>query len=274
MSEPTPVPAQAPVQPQAPSRFPETPGLLQGRLALITGAASGIGQAIAISFAKAGARVIVTDLDTARCADTLAQVKAAGVDGWAFALDVTDLEACQALAARIGSDIGPVDTLVNNAGLLIREGIDHPQASRHLRQVIDVNVFGLYNMVQSWLPALRATRGCILNIASGAAFIAQGNAMGYSASKGAVKMATQTLALDLGRDGIRVNALAPGVIHTPMTEATRNNPQRLQGFIQRTPAGRIGVPQELAGPAVFLVSGLASYVNGVTLPVDGGTVAV
>jgi len=187
MSEPTSVPAQAAVQPQAPSHFPETPGLLQGRLALITGAASGIGQAIAISFAKAGARVIVTDLDTARCADTLAQVKAAGVDGWAFALDVTDLEACQALAAQIGNDIGPVDTLVNNAGLLIREGIDHPQASRHLRQVIDVNVFGLYNMVQSWLPALRATRGCILNIASGAASIAQGNAMGYSASKGAVK---------------------------------------------------------------------------------------
>ncbi len=274
MSDPTSLPTQAPAQAQAPSHFPETPGLLQGRLALITGAASGIGQAIAISFAKAGARVIVTDLDTARCAGTLAQVKAAGTDGWAFALDVTDLEACQALADRIGSDIGPVDTLVNNAGLLIREGIDHPQASRHLRQVIDVNVFGLYNMVQSWLPALRATRGCILNIASGAAFIAQGNAMGYSASKGAVKMATQTLALDLGRDGIRVNALAPGVIHTPMTETTRNNPQRLRGFIQRTPAGRIGVPQELAGPAVFLVSGLASYVNGVTLPVDGGTVAV
>jgi NAD(P)-dependent dehydrogenase (short-subunit alcohol dehydrogenase family) len=257
-----------------PEQLPQTPGLLAGRLALVTGAASGIGRAIASAFARAGARVVVTDLDAASCADTLAEVHAAGVAGWAHALDVTDLQACMALSDKVAQEAGAVDTLVNNAGVLIREGIDSPRAAANLRRTFDVNVFGLFNTVQAWLPALRATRGCILNIASGAAFIAQGGCLGYSPSKGAVKMATQTLALDLARDGIRVNALAPGVIHTPMTQATRSDPERLQRFMQRIPAGRLGQPHELAGPAVFLASDLASFVTGVTLPVDGGTLAV
>ncbi|SCK29151.1 NAD(P)-dependent dehydrogenase, short-chain alcohol dehydrogenase family [Variovorax sp. HW608] len=257
-----------------PERLPETPGLLAGRLALVTGAASGIGRAIAVAFARAGARVVVTDLDAGDCAATLAEVRAAGVAGWAHALDVSDAEACSALAATVAEQAGAVDTLVNNAGVLIREGIDSPRAAANLRRTFDVNLFGLYNTVEAWLPALRATRGSIINIASGAAFIAQGGCHGYSASKGAVKMATQTLALDLAPDGIRVNALAPGVIHTPMTEATRGDPARLQRFMQRIPAGRLGQPHELAGPAVFLASGLASFVTGVTLPVDGGTLAV
>ncbi|MBS0340152.1 MAG: glucose 1-dehydrogenase [Proteobacteria bacterium] len=257
-----------------PPSLPDTPALLAGRLALVTGAASGIGRAIAIAFARAGARVVVTDLDAAQCAGTLEAVRAAGATGWAHALDVTDLPACQALAEQVAREAGAVDTLVNNAGVLIREGIDSPRAAANLRRTVDVNVFGLFNTVQAWLPALRTTHGCILNIASGAAFIAQGGCHGYSASKGAVKMATQTLALDLAPDGIRVNALAPGVIHTPMTQATRSDPQRLERFMQRIPAGRLGQPHELAGPAVFLVSGLASFVTGVTLPVDGGTLAV
>ena len=257
-----------------PEHLPDTPGLLAGRLALVTGAASGIGRAIALAFARAGARVVVTDLDVTSCADTLSGVRAAGVEGWAHALDVTDAQACMALADEVARKAGAVDTLVNNAGVLIREGIDSPRAAANLRRTFDVNVFGLFNTVQAWLPALRATHGCILNIASGAAFIAQGGCLGYSPSKGAVKMATQTLALDLAPDGIRVNALAPGVIHTPMTQATRSDPERLQRFMQRIPAGRLGQPHELAGPAVFLVSDLASFVTGVTLPVDGGTLAV
>ena len=257
-----------------PEHLPGTPGLLAGRLTLVTGAASGIGRAIAVAFARSGARVVVTDVDAQRCAQTLKEVRAAGVVGWAHALDVSDMQACHDLAAKVAQEAGPVDTLVNNAGVLIREGIDSPRAAENLRRTFDVNVFGLFNTVQAWLPALRATRGCILNIASGAAFIAQGGCLGYSPSKGAVKMTTQTLALDLAPDGIRVNALAPGVIHTPMTQATRSDPERLQRFMQRIPAGRLGQPHELAGPAVFLVSDLASFVNGVTLPVDGGTLAV
>jgi meso-butanediol dehydrogenase/(S,S)-butanediol dehydrogenase/diacetyl reductase len=249
-------------------------GLLQGKLALVTGAASGIGQAIAVAYAAAGARVIVTDRDAASCATTLAQVQACGGQGWVFAFDVTDAAAAQALADQVGRDIGPLDILVNNAGVMIREGLNSPKAHATLRQVMDVNVFGVFNAIHAWLPALRQTRGCIINTASGAAFMGQPNAVGYSASKGAVKMLTQSMAADLGADGIRVNALAPGVIVTPMTEVTRANPERLQRFMARIPLGRLGQPQEIAGPAVFLASDLASYVNGVTLPIDGGVMAV
>jgi len=140
--------------------------------------------------------------------------------------------------------------------------------------VVDVNLFGTFNTIHAWLPALRRTRGNIINVASGAAFIAQAGCVGYSASKGAVKMLTQSMAADLGPDGIRVNALAPGVIVTPMTDATRANPERLQRFMARIPSGRLGQPSELAQPAVFLASEMASYVNGVTLVVDGGVLAV
>jgi NAD(P)-dependent dehydrogenase (short-subunit alcohol dehydrogenase family) len=248
--------------------------LLEGKLALVTGAASGIGQAIAQGLASAGARVIVTDLSAERCADTLALISAAGGQAWGFALDVTDDAAAAALAETVGAQIGAVDIVVNNAGVILREGLDSPRAHANIRRVVDVNLLGTFNVIHAWLPALRATRGCIINIASGAAFIAQAGALGYSASKGAVKMLTQSMAADLGPDGIRVNALAPGVIETPMTDATRANPERLARFMARIPSGRVGQPQELAGAAVFLASGLASYINGVTLPVDGGTLAV
>lgn len=251
-----------------------TPPLLAGKLALVTGAASGIGQAIAVAFAAAGARVLITDLSAEACATTLAAVREAGGEGWTFALDVSDAEAAAALAQRVGAEIGDLDVLVNNAGLLIREGIDSPQAHAHLRKVVDVNLFGTFNTIHAWLPALRRTRGNIINVASGAAFIAQAGCVGYSASKGAVKMLTQSMAADLGPDGIRVNALAPGVIVTPMTDATRANPERLQRFMARIPSGRLGQPSELAQPAVFLASGMASYVNGITLVVDGGVLAV
>lgn len=247
--------------------------LLQNRLALITGAAGGIGQAIAVAYARAGARVIVTDIQTVACDATVAQVQALGGTAWAFGVDVTDVPACQALAQQVGAEIGAIDTLVNNAGIIVREGLDSPKAHENIRRVFDVNLFGGFNVLHSFLPALRQTRGCIINIASGAAFIAQGGALGYSSSKAAMKMLTETMAIDLARDGIRVNAIAPGVIETAMTEATRANPQRLAGFLQRTPMGRLGLPSEIAEPAVFLASSMASYVNGFTLVVDGGILA-
>ena len=249
-------------------------GLLQGKLALVTGAASGIGRAIAVAYAQAGARVIVTDLDVDACAATLKDVLAAGGQGWAWALDVTDADAAFALAEIVSRDAGPLDILVNNAGLIIREGIDSPRARANMRKVVDVNLMGTFHTIHAFLAALRSTRGCIVNIASGAAFHAQTGSLGYSASKGGVKMLTQSMAADLAPDGIRVNAIAPGVIETPMTEATRNNPERLQKFLARIPAKRVGQPWEIALPAVFLASEMASYITGATLPVDGGVLAV
>lgn len=248
--------------------------LLDDKLTLVTGAGRGIGRAIAVAYANAGARVIVTDLSEAACADTRAEVESAGAQAWTYALDVSDAAACTELAAMVERDIGDLQVLVNNAGLMIREKVDSPRAAEAVRRLMEVNYFGTFNVLHAFLPALRRTRGNVINLASGAALTGLPGCVGYSPSKGAVKMLTQAMAADLGEDGIRINAIAPGVIETDMTESTRNDHERLSRFMARIPAGRLGRAQEIAGPAVFLASDLASYVNGVTLPVDGGKQAV
>jgi meso-butanediol dehydrogenase / (S,S)-butanediol dehydrogenase / diacetyl reductase len=246
--------------------------LLRDKLAFVTGAASGIGRAIALAYAQAGARVVLTDRNAP--ADALEEVLATGAEARAWQLDVSDVDAVRATADRVGREVGTIDILVNSAGLLIREGIDSPQAHEHMKRIIDVNLIGTFNTIHAFVPALRRTRGCVVNIASCAAFIAQRDCVGYSASKGGVKMLTQAMAADLAGDGIRVNAIAPGVIETPMTRATLESSARLQQFLARIPAKRVGRADEIALPAVFLASVMASYVTGVTLPVDGGLLAV
>ncbi len=245
-------------------------GLLTGQLALVTGAGQGNGRAVALGLARAGARVIVTDVSADKVEETAAEIRALGEQGWAFTLDVTSIEGCAELARRVGEEIGPVSVIINNAGIIIREGIDSPRAHDNWRRVLDVNLNGSFNVVHAWLPALRETRGCIVNLGSIASFVGIPGQLGYSPSKGGVRLFTQTLARELAVDGIRVNAIAPGVIETPMTESTRNDPQRFASFMQRTPLGRVGQPDELVGPVVFLASQMSSYISGVTLAVDGG----
>jgi NAD(P)-dependent dehydrogenase (short-subunit alcohol dehydrogenase family) len=250
------------------------PSILNDVLVLVTGAGQGNGRAIAAGVAAAGARVVVTDVrhDTAESAAE--EIRATGGKANAYPLDVTDALACTELAERVAHEIGDANVVVNNAGIIIRETIDSPRAHENWRQVLDVNVNGIFNVVHAWLPALRRTRGTIINVVSIASFVGVGGALGYSPSKGAVKLFTQALARDLAPDGIRVNAIAPGVIATPMTASTRGDPGRLASFMMRTPLGRVGQPEELVGPVLFLASPMASYVNGVILPVDGGFLAV
>ena len=247
--------------------------LLAGKRALVTGAAHGNGRALALGLAAHGADIVVSDVDLTGAERTAADIRDQDRNAWAFPLDVTDVPACNALAATVAKDIGPIAILINNAGIIIREGIDSPHAAENWRRVLDVNLTGVFNVTHAFLPALRETRGTIVNLGSIASFAGVGGTLGYAPSKGGVKMLTQSLARDLARDGIRVNAIAPGVIETAMTESTRNDPARLAGFMSRTPLRRVGQPEELVGPVVFLVSDMASYVNGVTLPVDGGFLA-
>src|SRR3954451_3899478 len=246
---------------------------LKGKIALVTGGGQGNGRAIAIGMARNGARVVVTDIRTETAEDTAQQIRSDGGEAAGYQLDVTDAAACAALAARVERDIGAIAIVVNNAGIIIRETIDSTKAHENWRRVFDINVNGIFNVVHAWLPALRKTRGAIINVASIASFVGVGDTLGYSPSKGAVKLFTQALARDLASDGIRVNAIAPGVIDTPMTESTREDPARLASFMTRTPLGRVGQPEELIGPVIFLASSMASYVNGAILPVDGGYLA-
>jgi len=250
------------------------PRLLQGRLALITGAGQGNGRALAIGLAQAGARVIATDMNADTVEETRDLVRKDGGEAWHFALDVTSASACEALAARVQSEIGNVDLLVNNAGIIIREGILSASAPSNWKKTLDVNLNGTFNVTHAWLPAIKQTKGSIINVASIAAYAGQGASLGYSPSKGAIKMFTQSLAQELASSGVRVNALAPGVIETPMTAATRENPARLQTFMGRIPMGRLGQPEDLVGPVIFLASDMARYITGITLPVDGGFLAV
>ncbi len=249
------------------------PALLADRLALVTGAGQGNGRAIALGLAEAGARVIATDLNQDTAHGTAAAIRRAGGVAWHWQHDVTDPDSSQRLAAAVQVQCGRVDLLVNNAGIIVREGSDSPRALDTWRQVIDVNLSGVFYTTHAFLDQLKATRGVIVNIASIAAFAGQGASLGYSPSKAGVTMLTRSMAVELAPFGVRVNALAPGVIATPMTEATRADPDRLQAFMRRTPMARVGEPHELVGPVLFLASHWSSYVTGVTLPVDGGFLA-
>jgi len=248
--------------------------LLKGRIALVTGAAQGNGAAIAKGLAAQGARVVTTDIDGAGAERTAAEIRAHGGNACGFVLDVTDAAACTALAGEVARAAGPVSVLVNNAGVCPRHGIDSPDLRRAWNLALDVNLHGTLNVTLAFLPVIRESRGVIINIASIAAFVSTATSIGYSTSKAALKMLTQNLAQELAKDGVRVNAIAPGTFATAMTVATREDPARREKFLARIPMGRFGEPDELVGPVVFLASDMSSYMTGSTVVVDGGYLAV
>ncbi|MBN9535100.1 MAG: SDR family oxidoreductase [Alphaproteobacteria bacterium] len=247
--------------------------MLTGRLALVTGAGRGNGAAIARGLASAGARVIVTDIDLDAARAIADSIVKAGGDARGHALDVTDAEGCRKLAEDIALLVGPISILVNNAGIFLRGNLVAPDGRERWERTMEVNVQGPFNVTMAFVEQLKNTKGCIVNIASTNAFVAPAGNGVYPVSKGALAQFTRALATELAADGVRVNALAPGIIATAMTEVTRADPKRLAGFLQHVPMRRVGEPEELAGPVVFLCSEAASYVTGAILPVDGGYLA-
>ena len=244
--------------------------LLQDRLALVTGAGGGLGAAIAGGFANQGATVLCADIDRAKADATAATITAAGGRAHALALDVTDRAAVAACAADVERQHGPVRILVNNAGISGKARIDDPQVAEVWDRVINVNLEGLFNVTQAFVPQLKATRGCIVNLSSIVAFVSGISTAGYVASKGAVRSLTQVLARDLAPHGVRANAVAPGLMMTEMVAPQLAVPGGTDWYMDRVPMKRGGEVHEIVGPVLFLASDMASYVNGVVLPVDGG----
>ena len=243
------------------------PGLLEGRLALITGGGSGIGEGIAKAMSAAGARVILADVNAEGAARVAASI---GGDAASYPLDVTNRAACDALAAAVRRDVGAVSVLVNNAGIIRRGKVEAANTRTDWDATMAVNLDGPYNMVTAFLAHLKETKGAVINIGSIQSFVALPNSAAYTTSKGGVRALTKALAIELSPQGIRVNAIGPGMIATPINADARQNPDYMRNFEQRIPLGRLGEPADIAGPAVFLASDLARYVTGVTLPVDGG----
>jgi len=247
--------------------------LLKSHIAVVTGAGSGIGRAIAQGYAREGARLICLDANDKTAADTAATIKAAGGQAVSLALDVTHREECNAMAKKIASDIGKVSILVNNAGIARRNPVTSDVADEDWDAIIGVNLDGVFNVTRAFLDQLRATKGRIVNLGSVQSFlhVRTPSSTAYTASKHGVLGFTKALAAELGKDGVRVNAIGPGLIETPLNEKMRTGSSEiLQVFLNHIPLGYPGKPDDIVGPAIFLASDMSNYVTGSIVMVDGG----
>lgn len=249
--------------------------LLANHIAAVTGAGSGIGRAIASGYAREGARVVVLDINGETADRTAKEIRDAGGKAESFALDVTRRDDCIAMAKQIADKIGAVSILVNNAGIARRNGMLGASEAviRDWEDIIAINLTGVFNVTHAFLAPLRANQGRIVNIGSIQSFVhlKTPSSPAYTASKHGVLGFTKALAAELGKEGVRVNAIGPGFIETPLNEKVRAaNPELAKTFIAHTPLGRAGKAEDIVGPAIFLASDLSAYVTGSIVMVDGG----
>ena len=251
--------------------------VLKGKVALITGAASGIGKAIALAYARAGAAVAVMDLDTEAGAAAVREIEKTGCAALFLAGDVSRSEDCRRAVERSVAELGGLDILVNNAGIIRRASV--PETSEEdWDRVMAVNLRSVFLLSKYAIPVMaQVGGGTIINIASGWGLVGGRRAAAYCASKGAVVQLSRAMALDHGPENIRVNCICPGDTDTPMLRSEAEQlgmpVERLLAEAAERPLGRIAQPEDIAQAALYLASDAAAAVTGISLVVDGGGLA-
>ena len=250
-------------------------GQLDGKVALITGAGSGIGRASALAFAREGAKVAVADIVVEGGEETVRMVKEAGGEAFFIRVDVSNAADVEAMVNTVVDTYGRIDCAYNNAGIEGRLASTDEYPEDVFDKVIDINLTGVWLCMKYELPhMLKQGGGAIVNTASGAGLIGVSGMSAYVASKHGVVGLTKTAALEYAKSGIRVNAVCPGLIQTPMVERiTAERPQLGEALVAAEPVGRTGKPEEIAESVVWLSSDAASFVTGHAMSVDGGYVA-
>ncbi|TAK36158.1 MAG: SDR family oxidoreductase [Chloroflexota bacterium] len=242
---------------------------LQNKVAVVTGAAQGNGHAIALAYAREGARVVIADIQLFKAEETVGEILAAGGRAIAVAVDVSRRDQVEQMVVRTLDEYGQIDVLVNNAGIAdAHRFLEYPEEAWD--RIINVNLKSVFLCGQAAARHMTEHGGSIINIASLSAERGFPRLAGYGPSKAAVKQLTKVMAIDLGRYKIRVNCIGPGNMITEMTEAFRASATINEQFLQRTPLGRWGEPEELTGAAIFLASEESSFITGTTVWVDGG----
>jgi len=243
---------------------------LTGTRALVTGGGSGLGYAIARGLARAGSRVVLNGRNRDKLAQAAEALAREGIDAGLAPFDVTDADAVAEGVARVESAAGPIDILVNNAAMNQRKALEQFTPDEW-RALMAANLDGPFLVTRALLPAMKARRsGKIINVCSLASDLGRPNIVPYAASKGALRMLTRALAVELAPSNIQVNGISPGFFRTEMNAPLINDAEFSAWVARRTPAGRWGEPAEIAGAAVFLASAAADYVTGHLLYVDGG----
>jgi 3-oxoacyl-[acyl-carrier protein] reductase len=241
---------------------------LKDNVAIITGAGQGIGQATAVKFAQEGARVVVCDIKDASVQDTVQLINAAGGEAIGFVVDVTRKATITKMVDGVMARWGRIDTLVNNAGI-VEDAQFRKMTDEQFDRVIDVNLKGVYNCTKAVVDIMLAqSSGCILNASSIVGIYGNFGQTNYAATKFGVIGMVKTWARELGRKGIRANAVCPGFIETPILSTM---PEKIIRMMEeRVPLGRLGKPEEIAATYAWLASSEASYVNGAVIEVSGG----